>query len=101
MLNTANSGFVAYDLPGSANARILWGTGRGGQKRNGTAPEIPPLGDMSGNRHIGLEDIILSLRVSSGIIPDSAVQIAAEVNADGKVGIVEAVYGLQKVSESR
>ena len=101
VLNTANSGFVAYDLPGTANARILWGTGRGGLRRNGTAPEIPPLGDLSGNRHIGLEDIILSLRVSGGIIPDSSVQIDAEVNADGKVGIEEAVYVLQKVSASR
>ena len=29
VLNTAHSGLVAYDLPGTANARILWGTGRG------------------------------------------------------------------------
>ncbi|MFH1634315.1 MAG: VCBS repeat-containing protein [Chloroflexota bacterium] len=36
VLNTAHSGFVAYDLPGTANARILWGTGRGSYLRNGT-----------------------------------------------------------------
>ena len=35
VLNTANSGFVAYDLPGTANAKILWGTGRGNYQRNG------------------------------------------------------------------
>lgn len=35
VLNTAHSGFVAYDLPGSAGARILWGTGRGDMRRGG------------------------------------------------------------------
>ena len=35
VLNTAHSGFVAYDLPGTANARILWGTGRGSYLRTG------------------------------------------------------------------
>lgn len=29
ILNTAYSGVVVYNLPNSANARILWGTGRG------------------------------------------------------------------------
>jgi hypothetical protein len=29
VINTAHSGVVAYDIPGSAGARILWGTGRG------------------------------------------------------------------------
>lgn len=29
VINTAHSGVVSYDLPGTANARILWGTGRG------------------------------------------------------------------------
>ncbi len=32
---TAHSGVVVYDLPGSANARILWATGRGNFLRNG------------------------------------------------------------------
>jgi len=35
VLNTASAGFVAYDLPGTANARILWGTGRGSYRRSG------------------------------------------------------------------
>jgi hypothetical protein len=35
VLNTAHSGVVAYDLPGSAGARILWRTGRGSYQRNG------------------------------------------------------------------
>src|SRR4029453_17887199 len=32
---TSRSGVVAYDLPGTAGARVLWGTGRGSGKRSG------------------------------------------------------------------
>ncbi|ABK19347.1 FG-GAP-like repeat-containing protein [Syntrophobacter fumaroxidans] len=41
VINTAHSGLVAYDLPGTANARILWGTGRGNYQRTGTADPSP------------------------------------------------------------
>ncbi|HMP40660.1 MAG TPA: VCBS repeat-containing protein [Roseiflexaceae bacterium] len=37
VIGTVASGVVAYDLPGSAAARILWGTGRGSLKRSGVA----------------------------------------------------------------
>jgi hypothetical protein len=37
---TSSSGVVAYDLPNTASARILWGTGRGGYRRTG-APDPP------------------------------------------------------------
>jgi hypothetical protein len=37
VIGTVSSGLVAYDLPGTANARILWGTGRGSFKRTGVA----------------------------------------------------------------
>jgi uncharacterized repeat protein (TIGR01451 family) len=36
VLNTAHSGVVAYDLPDTANARVLWGTGRGNYQRTGS-----------------------------------------------------------------
>jgi hypothetical protein len=36
VVGTAHSGVVAYDLPNTADARVLWGTGRGNQRRNGT-----------------------------------------------------------------
>lgn len=36
VLQTAYSGVVAFDLPGSARARVLWGTGRGSFRRAGT-----------------------------------------------------------------
>ncbi len=41
VVNTAHSGVVAYDLPGTAGARILWGTGRGSYMRNGLAGTRP------------------------------------------------------------
>jgi uncharacterized repeat protein (TIGR01451 family) len=59
ILNTANSGIVAYDLPGTANARIYWGTGRGNYQRTGSylvkplqastmsvTPALPEAGDI-------------------------------------------------------
>ncbi len=39
VIGTAHTGVVAYDLPNTANARILWGTGRGSYLRAGTLPE--------------------------------------------------------------
>ncbi len=41
VIGTTHSGAVAYDLPGSENARILWGTGRGSYQRTGLAPDQP------------------------------------------------------------
>jgi hypothetical protein len=35
VINTAHAGVVAYDLPGTANARLLWATGRGSYRRDG------------------------------------------------------------------
>jgi hypothetical protein len=36
VVNTANSGVVAYHLPNTKNARILWQTGRGNFRRTGS-----------------------------------------------------------------
>ncbi len=36
VLNTAHSGLVVYDLPGTADALVLWGTGRGSYQRAGS-----------------------------------------------------------------
>ncbi|QQR73395.1 MAG: VCBS repeat-containing protein [Holophagales bacterium] len=38
VLGTASTGLVAYDLPGTANARRLWPTGRGSRLRDGNLP---------------------------------------------------------------
>ncbi len=36
VVNTAHSGVAAYDLPGTSQARVLWGTGRGNYQRTGS-----------------------------------------------------------------
>ncbi len=46
VLNTAHSGFVAYDLPGTATARVLWGTARGSYWRDGW---LKPRGSLDGS----------------------------------------------------
>ncbi len=44
VVNTVFAGFVAYDLPGSSNARILWRTGRNKQFVDGrTSRSVIPL----------------------------------------------------------
>jgi hypothetical protein len=43
VVGTAATGLVAYDLPGTAAARVLWGTGRGNMRRTGVAPETDPV----------------------------------------------------------
>lgn len=45
VIGTTASGVVAYDLPGSANARVLWGTSRGGLLRSGSVGVVPIVGD--------------------------------------------------------
>jgi uncharacterized repeat protein (TIGR01451 family) len=45
VLNTAHSGLVAYDLNGTAGARILWGTGRANYQRTGA----PLYGTLQGS----------------------------------------------------
>ena len=40
VIGTVSTGVVAYELPNSAGARVLWGTGRGSYRRAGTA-ELP------------------------------------------------------------
>jgi len=59
VLQTAHAGVVVYELPNTADARILWGTGRGNQQRTGSvlqgnlhaatfhvAPNTPAPGDV-------------------------------------------------------
>lgn len=59
VLNTAHSGLVAYDLPGTSNARILWRTGRGSYQRIGS-PEIARCkGDFDGDGDVDGSDIAI------------------------------------------
>ena len=42
VVGTVHAGVAAYDLPGSAGGRILWGTGRGNIRRTGALGLAPP-----------------------------------------------------------
>jgi hypothetical protein len=44
VVGTAGSGVVAYKLPNTATARVLWGTGRANAGRTGVAAPPPPQG---------------------------------------------------------
>jgi hypothetical protein len=58
-------------------------------------------GDISNDLNIDLTDSILALQAMSGIVPSAPVYKQADVNGDGKVGIEEVIYTLQKVSGLR
>lgn len=59
--------------------------------------DYPMLGDIDGDRSVDLYDAMLALMISAGIQPAQQIVMAADVNGDGKIGLVEALYILQKV----
>ncbi|HEX9187694.1 MAG TPA: Calx-beta domain-containing protein, partial [Vicinamibacteria bacterium] len=78
VLGTSASGAVAFDLPGSSAARVLWGTARGGPRRTG-ALEVPLLriDDVSvveGNG--GTTDAVFTARLSAAAGQAVTVQYA-------------------------
>ncbi len=68
VVNTAQAGLVAYDLPGTANARVLWSTGRGNLQRSGSciAP-VPAAVDASVRvGRSGTSDLLVSWQPQPG-----------------------------------
>jgi uncharacterized repeat protein (TIGR01451 family) len=64
VVGTVSSGMVAYDLPGSANARVLWGTGRGSFLRTGA--QSPPSSFAASARPLIQPGDIVSFRLVLG-----------------------------------
>jgi len=58
-------------------------------------------GDVNNDRRIDLADVILALQVSVRMTPVPVICKEADINGDGKIGIEEAVYGLQWVAGLR
>jgi hypothetical protein len=82
VVGTSASGVAAFDLPGSAGARVLWRTGRGGYRRTGTT-ELPSLviDDVQvteGNG--GTTDAVFTVRLSA---PSGQVVTVEYETADG------------------
>lgn len=66
-LLTTNSGVVVYDFPGSANARVLWSTGRGNLRRTGGCLAGPaPAVDASVRGASAANDVVLSWQPQIG-----------------------------------
>ncbi|MEA3486082.1 MAG: dockerin type I domain-containing protein [Thermodesulfobacteriota bacterium] len=57
-------------------------------------------GDVDDSRDINLADAIIALKIMTGI-NSSESHSGADVNGDGKIGLSEAIYILQKVSGVR
>jgi len=94
VLNTAHSGIVAYDLPDTANARILWGTGRGNYHRNGLSLDTAPeKGDLNGDGKIAVDDVIVALQIAVS----GRYRSAADMDGDGCVNVLDARVILQAV----
>jgi len=58
-------------------------------------------GDVDGNGKVELKDAVIALKILAGMPPGAAVMIGADVNNDGKIGVAEVVYILQKVAGKR
>ena len=56
ILNTAHSGIIAYDLPNTADATILWGTGRGNYLRNGSPVKVDSSGLSTSDPDLSFTD---------------------------------------------
>jgi len=52
-------------------------------------------GDVNADNAIGLDDLILCLKIVSGIKPMQSVTPSADVNADDRIGLAEAAYLLR------
>lgn len=59
------------------------------------------VGGMKGSDAIGLDDVILALRIAAGLDTDSSIYRTADVDGDDRIGLAEAIYGLQVLSGLR
>jgi len=88
VLNSAHSGVLAYDLPGTANARVLWRTGRGCYLRNGQGALA---GDRTDDGRRSAVDLAALLCHLNGLVipakpPFKAPRSAGDLDLDGQVG---------------
>lgn len=63
--------------------------------------KVSIIGDISGDSVITLADAIMSLQIVTGIAPNQTVSLNLEVNGDGKIGLPEVIYILQKTAGVR
>ncbi|MCK9293768.1 MAG: VCBS repeat-containing protein [Desulfobulbaceae bacterium] len=90
VINTAHSGVVAFDLPGSSLARILWGTGRGSYHRNGVPYHDLSLcpADISGDGQVASADLAI-FAAAFGRANCSGAACPADIDTDTDVDAVD------------
>jgi M6 family metalloprotease-like protein len=96
-------GSGSYSLRNVSTGDVYIGGGGmfGNQETTPFSIEIDKNGDIDGNCLVELQDAILSLQLSSEITPNSPIEIDGDVNGDGKIGVAESIYVLEKISEKR
>lgn len=55
-------------------------------------------GDVDASGVVDLKDVIILLQIVAGLTPTGTVALSTDVNSDGQLGLVEAVYGLQQIA---
>jgi len=98
VLNTAHSGVVAYDLPGTAGARVLWGTGRGSYYRNGPSminSAVSQKGDLDCDGSVTSADVLIALKIAVS----GGYNSAADMDENGYVNVLDARTILQLAAE--
>jgi hypothetical protein len=68
---------------------------------NGRIDFTSSKGDVDGDGAVNLRDVMIALKVLSGISPPVAVYAASDVDGDNKIGLAEAIYALQNTARLR
>lgn len=79
------------------------GCGDEAEMLGGRNPSLPdPQGDVNGDCFLDLKDAVIALQVATETVePSSHFCIEGAVNGGGEIGLEEALYALQRVSEVR
>ena len=68
----------------------------------GRNPNLPDSqGDLNADCIVDLKDAVIALQIQSVITPSGAINLSADINGDGRIGMAEAIYILQKMSGIR
>ena len=58
-------------------------------------------GDINGDGNVDLADAILGLKILLGLESSATVNMEADVNNDGEIGLEEIMYIIQKIAGKR
>jgi hypothetical protein len=60
-----------------------------------------PQGDLNTDCALNLQDVIIALQVQSAVPTSDTIDLSADVDGDGNIGLADAIYIIQKVSGER